>query len=206
MPRGIKPHKRRDALVINCSRGEEVLEKLGISSAPNRSRETRIQQPVILQEPNTSQEEQKAYEDDKESPDNPKSTQNASNSSLSSTIKASEETISLKDFKLVIPFTYDNNEIAPASMAELDKLARAMLKQPEIEIVVKGYTDTSGGLEYNMKLSEFRANVAKTYLVGKGIKPTRIGTIGMGEENPVEFNTTALGRQANRRVEIEIRN
>ena len=184
----------------------KVLKKLGISSRGKLSQATRIQQPVLRQETNTSQQEQKGNGDDKKSPDNPKPRENASNSSLSSTTQAVEDTISLRDFKLVIPFTFDNNEIAPAYMAELDKLAKAMLNQPEIEVVVKGYTDTSGGLEYNMKLSEFRANVVKTYLVGKGISPIRIGAVGMGEENPVEHNTTSVGRQANRRVEIEVRN
>ena len=91
------------------------------------------------------------------------------------------------------------------SLRELDKLARVMLKQPEIKIVARGYTDTTGGRVYNRKLSEFRANVVKTYLVGKGISPIRISALGMGEQNPAEPNATIGGRKANRRVEIEIR-
>jgi outer membrane protein OmpA-like peptidoglycan-associated protein len=89
-------------------------------------------------------------------------------------------------------------------MAELDRLAKFMLKRPEIEIAVKGYTDTLGRPEYNKTLSEFRANVVRAYLVGKGISSTRIEAVGMGEENPLQPNTNVASRAANRRVEIEI--
>ena len=59
-----------------------------------------------------------------------------------------------------------------------------MAQNHNIEIVVPGYTDTLGDYHYNKKLSEFRANIVKSYLVAKGISPLRIQTLGMGEENP----------------------
>jgi len=108
------------------------------------------------------------------------------------------------DLKLIIPFNFDTNQLAVGAYNSLDRLAAAMVRNREIEVVVKGYTDTLGAHDYNKKLSELRANTVKTYLVAKGISPLRIRDIGKGEENPVEPNMTAAGRAANRRVEIEL--
>ncbi len=72
-----------------------------------------------------------------------------------------------------------------------------------MEISVKGYTDSSGSLSYNVSISKFRANIIKTYLAGKGINPSRITALGLGPENPLASNETAEGRRQNRRVEIE---
>ncbi len=54
-----------------------------------------------------------------------------------------------------------------------------------------------------MSVSEFRANIIKSYLVGKGVEPSRISAAGMGPQNPIASNETAEGRSFNRRVEIE---
>ena len=79
-----------------------------------------------------------------------------------------------------------------------------MLQNSKFKAIVRGHTDALGHSEYNRKLSEFRANIVKSYLVGKGINPDRVQAIGVGEENPLRPNTTREGRQANRRVEIEL--
>jgi outer membrane protein OmpA-like peptidoglycan-associated protein len=70
--------------------------------------------------------------------------------------------------------------------------------------VIKGYTDSVGGADYNRMLSRVRANVVKSYLSGKGIRPERIKVIGMGEKNPLSSNRTKDGRSSNRRVEVEL--
>jgi len=194
----------KDYLATVQNYGVIVLEKLGISSAPSYSRKDKIRKPVRDLAPTTRRPEQKSYPVTPEVSGNPKHIEKASAALESSKTNPEEQTISLNDLELVFRFGYNNNELAPETQDELDKLAKVMLKQPEMKIVVKGYTDTLGGPEYNRKLSEFRANVVKAYLVGKGISSTRIGALGMGEKNPVEPNTTAGGRQANRRVEIEI--
>jgi general secretion pathway protein A len=106
--------------------------------------------------------------------------------------------------KWVIAFGYDTNELPPENLAKLDELAAHMLLKTDLNIVIKGYTDSFGGNEYNRNLSAFRANVVKSYLAGKGIHPTRIKAMGMGDAAPLMPNTTSEGRAANRRVEIEV--
>jgi len=106
--------------------------------------------------------------------------------------------------KWVIPFEYDTNELPPESLARLDELAGQLLQKTDLNIVIKGYTDSFGSSEYNRNLSAFRANVVKSYLTGKGIPPTRMKAMGMGDAAPLKPNTTSEGRAANRRVEIEV--
>ncbi|GAH44892.1 unnamed protein product, partial [marine sediment metagenome] len=108
------------------------------------------------------------------------------------------------DGKPIIPFSYNNIELTEKAFNTLDKLATVMVQNPDIVIVVKGYTDIIGPPPYNKRLSELRAKTVKTYLLAKGISPRRIRTIGMGEQNPLKPNTTVAGRRANRRAEIEL--
>jgi len=119
-------------------------------------------------------------------------------------VKTSRTDIFPEGSKWVIPFGYDTNELPPETLAKLDELARQLLLKTDFNIVIKGYTDSIGGNEYNRSLSAFRANVVKSYLTGKGIHPTRIKTMGMGDAAPLKPNTTSEGRAANRRVEIEV--
>jgi outer membrane protein OmpA-like peptidoglycan-associated protein len=71
-------------------------------------------------------------------------------------------------------------------------------------MVIKGYTDDAGSDIYNKKLSAFRANIVKSYIIGQGVNPTRITAVGIGEEKPLKPNTTREGRRQNRRVEVEL--
>ena len=87
----------------------------------------------------------------------------------------------------------------------MNRAAALALQDPKVTIVVKGYTDDRGSDSYNRQLSEFRANIVKSYLVGQGLSSERVKAVGMGEERPLESNMTEAGRRANRRVEIEIR-
>ncbi len=115
-----------------------------------------------------------------------------------------EHSFNLTDCQLTIPFGYNSNEVPETAYGPLDKCASMMLQNPSIAMIIKGYSDGAGPYAYNNKLSEFRANIVKSYLVGQGISPKRIKTVGMGEESPLESNTTAAGRRANRRVEAEV--
>jgi general secretion pathway protein A len=106
--------------------------------------------------------------------------------------------------RMVISFGFNVNDLPPEVMSRLDELAGYLLRQSQTEIVIKGYTDAQGSKDYNRNLSAFRANVVKSYLTGKGISPNRMRVMGMGDEDPRMQNSTAEGRSANRRVEIEL--
>jgi general secretion pathway protein A len=115
-----------------------------------------------------------------------------------------EQAIDLEDFKLVIPFDYNSNDVPESVYQDLNQAAAVAFQNPEVTIVVKGYTDDKGSETYNRQLSEFRANIVKSYLVGQGVSPKRVKAVGMGEEDPIEENSTEAGRRANRRVEVEL--
>jgi general secretion pathway protein A len=105
--------------------------------------------------------------------------------------------------KIIIRFNHNSNDLSQQTYRTLDRIASALEDNQGLEINVKGYTDASGALSYNMSISKFRANIIKTYLAGKGIDPARITAIGLGPENPIASNDTAEGKRQNRRVEIE---
>lgn len=105
--------------------------------------------------------------------------------------------------KVVIRFKSNSNELPDEAFVSLDRFAAALLSNPDILVVVKGYTDNVGVLSYNMSVSEFRANIIKSYLAGKGVDPGRITAAGLGPQDPISSNDTAEGRSFNRRVEIE---
>jgi outer membrane protein OmpA-like peptidoglycan-associated protein len=73
-----------------------------------------------------------------------------------------------------------------------------------IKINISGHTDSIGNYSYNKRLSEFRANVVKSYFLGQGIDPKRIAAVGIRPDKPVADNDTQEGRMANRRVEIQL--
>ena len=84
----------------------------------------------------------------------------------------------------------------------MDHAAQIMRASPTMRVVVEGHTDSVGSHDYNMKLSERRANAARDYMVEKGISASRIKTAWYGETRPVASNATAAGRAKNRRVDI----
>ncbi len=86
----------------------------------------------------------------------------------------------------------------------LDQLAQFLQSHPDRRIQVDGFTDSVGSAQLNDSLSERRAQAVKTALVDRGIDPSRIGTQGYGDADPVASNTNAGGRQLNRRVEVVI--
>jgi general secretion pathway protein A len=75
---------------------------------------------------------------------------------------------------------------------------------PDTKVRIAGYTDSEGYEKYNIKLSEFRANIVRSFFLGKGAKSNQFEIKGFGSQNPVESNDTAWGRMMNRRVEIQV--
>ena len=99
---------------------------------------------------------------------------------------------------------FDTNkaQLKSGSTRSLQKLADFLKQYPQRKARIEGYTDSTGGADYNQALSDRRAKAVRTSLVDMGISNDRIATQGYGEESPVASNDTAAGRQLNRRVEI----
>ncbi|MBL0731713.1 MAG: AAA family ATPase [Desulfosarcina sp.] len=109
-----------------------------------------------------------------------------------------------QDDNLIINISQISDELSPEAYKLLDRFIQRILLYPDAEVIIKGYTDSSGSKGYNKLLSRFRANNVKSYLAGQGINPLKIDTIGMGPANPVASNATPEGRAENRRIEIEL--
>lgn len=93
--------------------------------------------------------------------------------------------------------------LLPESNAELNKLARYLLKHPHLQIQINGHSD-SGGLKIkNQKMSELRAREVFEYLIKKGVQ-NKMYFKGFGASQPIADNETDDGRAKNRRVEFEI--
>ncbi|OGU55746.1 MAG: hypothetical protein A2V66_11840 [Ignavibacteria bacterium RBG_13_36_8] len=102
-----------------------------------------------------------------------------------------------------ILFDFDKFAIKKEAEAILDELISKMNEYPDLKVVLSGNTCNIGTEAYNMKLSEKRANAAKTYLLKKGIDETRIRTQWLGETKPAVPNNSNANRKLNRRVEID---
>jgi len=86
----------------------------------------------------------------------------------------------------------------------LAKLSGIVLNYPSLKLAIGGYTDSTGSEDLNQKLSEKRASTVLDYLVSQGLDGGTLTSQGYGMSNPVDDNSTAQGRQKNRRVEIVI--
>lgn len=109
----------------------------------------------------------------------------------------------LKDAYDNLVFELDKDIIKPISFPYLDELAEN-LRESSWNLVLEGHTDNLGSEKYNLNLSQKRAEAVKKYLEEKGINPNRITAIGFGESKPIADNSTAEGREKNRRVEFKI--
>lgn len=101
-------------------------------------------------------------------------------------------------------FDFDKHDLRPESYVQLKILARILRENPEVKIELSAHTDNIGDDEYNIALSNRRANAAMQYLISKGLDVSRVKSIGMGEKMPRVPNTSAENRQLNRRVEFKI--
>ncbi|MDP3699777.1 MAG: OmpA family protein [Hylemonella sp.] len=88
------------------------------------------------------------------------------------------------------------------SARNIDKLADFLQQYPQRTVLIEGFTDSTGGEAMNTALSGRRSEAVREALIRKGVAPGRITTRGYGESYPVADNTSASGRQLNRRVEI----
>jgi outer membrane protein OmpA-like peptidoglycan-associated protein len=94
--------------------------------------------------------------------------------------------------------------LRPGAREKLAKISGIVLAHPGLKLDVEGHTDSVGGDEYNQKLSEQRATAVRDYLVLQGLNGDSVTSRGFGKTMPVADNSTAAGRQQNRRVELVV--
>jgi outer membrane protein OmpA-like peptidoglycan-associated protein len=104
-----------------------------------------------------------------------------------------------------VEFATDSAKILPVSDSLLLAVREIINTHPELKkISVEGHTDNVGGATYNKGLSQRRAASVVAWLIGHGVDPDRLTSVGYGLERPLDTNNTASGRQRNRRVEFHI--
>ncbi len=102
-----------------------------------------------------------------------------------------------------INFKVDSDELKPSSYSVLDEAAATLLKYDDIALEIQGHASAEGDDDYNMDLSQRRAESVMRYLISKGISERRLVAIGYGETRPLEEDTPD-GRVINRRVEFHL--
>ncbi|MHA1127728.1 MAG: OmpA family protein [Alphaproteobacteria bacterium] len=103
-----------------------------------------------------------------------------------------------------ITFAVNSAVVKSSLTSDLNSLASSMNNYPNTTIEVVGHTDNTGTATYNQALSEQRARAVRGILVSGGVNSGRVIAYGVGETRSVATNSTAAGRQQNRRVEIFI--
>lgn len=109
--------------------------------------------------------------------------------------------------ELTIPaihFELNKAVLKEESKAALDKIAQELMAGKEYDIVIGGHTCSVGTDDYNMKLSEKRAQAVVKYLLSKGVNNAYVGSQNWGETKPAFSNDTRSNRQLNRRAEFEV--
>lgn len=112
------------------------------------------------------------------------------------------------NIRLIMPgnitFKTDSADINSSFYPVLNSVAKVLNKYDNSTVLVSGNTDNTGSAEYNLKLSQERAQSVAAYLQGQGVANKRFEVMGLGFSNPIASNATAQGRAQNRRVEIKI--
>ena len=109
----------------------------------------------------------------------------------------------LKDMEAEkIYFDYDRSELKPEARAVLTKKAAWLRENAGYSIKIEGHCDERGSTEYNLALGEKRADAAAKFLTALGVSSSRISTVSMGEENPVDSRSNETAWAKNRRDEF----
>ena len=103
-----------------------------------------------------------------------------------------------------IQFENGKATIKSNSYQILNDIAKIFIENPTYMVEVQGHTDNVGKYDYNMDLSERRAQAVRTYLINQGVPAERLSAHGYGPDRPIDDNKTKAGRAKNRRVEFNI--
>lgn len=119
------------------------------------------------------------------------------------TVQRVEEGIAVS-FDSGLLFDFDSSNLRSEARDNLQKLTTIINEDDDTMLMIVGHTDSSGDEDYNLELSERRAQSAANYMASQGLERSRIDIEGLGEEEPIADNSTESGQQENRRVEVAI--
>lgn len=106
--------------------------------------------------------------------------------------------------ELLVNFDTNQAVVKPQFSEVIEDFAEFMQEYPETTAVIEGHTDSDGAEAYNQDLSQRRATAVMNELVDEGVATSRLSAVGYGESRPVAPNTTAAGKEQNRRIEAVI--
>ncbi len=108
------------------------------------------------------------------------------------------------EIKDQVQFATSKSEILAGSYPLLEQVAKILKEHPELtRLRIGGHTDNRGPRDYNIQLSQDRAEAVRRFLIERGVEPSRLEAKGYGPDQPIDTNDTAAGRQKNRRTEFE---
>jgi outer membrane protein OmpA-like peptidoglycan-associated protein len=116
-------------------------------------------------------------------------------------ISITKEQIQIKE---KIRFATGRATILFDSYPLLDEIAQAIKDSSNMQVVIEGHTDSTGGADTNMRLSQQRAEAVRDYLASRGVEAQQLRATGYGQTRPIAPNDTEDGREKNRRVEFNI--
>jgi len=125
-------------------------------------------------------------------------------------VDVTEASVRGNDFAAVpeletIYFDYDSADLADAAAQTLKKNAAYLKSQPGLDVLVAGFCDDRGTVEYNLALGQKRAKEVREYYIRLGVPAAALGTISYGKESPLCPDATEECRDRNRRAETKIR-
>jgi outer membrane protein OmpA-like peptidoglycan-associated protein len=101
-------------------------------------------------------------------------------------------------------FDFNKYTLKPGAREKMAKVSGILLAYPGLKLQLEGHTDSVGGDDYNLQLSQQRADAVRDFLAEQGVPVASISAVGLGKSDPVASNDTAAGRQQNRRVELVV--
>lgn len=101
-------------------------------------------------------------------------------------------------------FDFNKYTLKPGAREKMAKVSGILLAYPGLKLQLEGHTDSVGSDDYNLKLSQERADAVRDFLAEQGVSAANITAVGMGKSDPVASNDSAAGRQQNRRVDLVV--
>lgn len=119
-------------------------------------------------------------------------------------LRAQQMAQAMREVGNVIHFDFDSSALSETSREVLSVKADILKRYAELTLVVEGYCDERGTVEYNLALGERRARASYDYLVILGISPDRLSIVSFGEENPAAMGSSESAWAQNRRDQFRV--